>query len=136
LHEPLELGIELGLLLFEPVVLAAHVAAEPYCSVELVEEAAVDATEVNHPRPQLAELPLLAHALPPGGLPVGDHPPPPPLRLRHYYTAAVDVFHATRAGRCFADDRFVGSRWEVEGRGNHGVHVAVVMSVECWWVWW
>jgi hypothetical protein len=110
LHELLELGIELGLLLVETSVLAAHVIAASHCSVELVEEATVGATEVDYLRLQLAELPLLAHARPTSGLPVGDHPPPPPLLV------TVDVFHATIAGRaiagygrCFAY-RFIGSR--------------------------
>lgn len=140
MHEALEFGTELGLLFLELGVLAAHVTAAPHCLVQVVKEAAVGATEVNDLRPQLSELPLLAHARPPGGLPVGDHPPPPPLILCHHHAAAVCILGTARAGwtvaddsRCFVD-RFKGRRREVEGSGRHRDHVAVAVSVECW-VW-
>ena len=47
LGEALELGTEIGLLLLEPGLLAAHVAAAPHGAVQLVEEAAVGAAEVK-----------------------------------------------------------------------------------------
>ena len=137
MHEALELGTELRLLFLEPGVLAAHVTAAPHCVVQLVKEATVGATEVNDLRPQLGELPLLAHARPPGGLPVGDHPPPPPLVLCHHHAAAVGIISTARAGwtvansRCFVG-RFKGRRRELEGSGRHGDHVAMAVSVECW----
>jgi hypothetical protein len=130
----LELGLELGPLLPEPGVLAVDITAAPHCLVELIKEAAVGVTEVDNLPPQLAELPLLAHARPPCRLPVGDHPPPPPLLLRCHL---VGVICAARAGWAIARyhreqflDRFTGSCWEVEGRGCHGDHVAVVVGTE------
>jgi hypothetical protein len=151
LGEALELGTEIGLLLLEPGLLAAHVAAAPHGAVQLVEEAAVGAAEVDDLRPQLGELALLAHARPPGGLPVGGHPPPPPLSLRRHYRRAAAAAVIGTAGpgwavaggdgrRCFVDDGlFEGlgrRRPEVveqrSGRQRRGDGVAVVVvSVEC-----
>jgi hypothetical protein len=125
LGEALELGTEIGLLLLEPGLLAAHVAAAPHGAVQLVEE-----------------------ARPPGGLPVGGHPPPPPLSLRRAAAAAVigtaGPGWAVAGGdgrRSFVDDGlFEGlgrRRPEVverrSGRQRRGddVAVVVVVSVEC-----
>ena len=47
--------------------------------VQLVKELAVGAAEVDDLRPELAQLLLLSHARPSGGLPVGYHPSLPAL---------------------------------------------------------
>lgn len=85
----------------EARVVAQHAVAVPDGAVEAVEQVAVVGAEVGSLRPELAELPLLAHARPPRRLPVGRRPPPPPL-LRELLllpplAAASLVFRAARA---------------------------------------
>jgi len=94
LQQLVELLGQLGLLVPEARALAAGVGAAPERAVELVEEAAVGAAEVRDLRPQLAELPLLAHARPPRRLPVRHHPPTPALlvgRRRHRHRVQLVV---------------------------------------------
>jgi len=99
----------------QPRVVAAHAVAVPDGAVEAVEQVAVVAAEVGGLRPELAELPLLAHARPPRRLPVGRRPPPPPL-LREPLAGAGSLVVGVGGRRRAVEER-LGELLAVRGGG-------------------